>query len=199
MKYLLFITLLLIFTNCGKKSDSKEDATASEECKALEAIYTAYNKYYACLDKNNLFIGPDLPEDSIPRKQLTQITKHTKQSVECYVEFKKTHNKFPVKITEQMTYFHHYYNLIEGNIQLTSPQQRIKTEEELEKALKPYPLLSCVNKKIEAKESTTESTTENTQNPSPRTEKDTALATKQCMKELGDKEYQESKKKFKCD
>ena len=197
MKYILFIIVLLLsFTGC-KKSDSKKNANASEECKALEAIYTAYNKYYACLDKNNLFTNPEYPEDNISHKQITQIIKHTKQTTECFVDFKKTHNEFPTKITEQMTYFYHYYNLFEGNIQLSPPQQRIKTKEELERVLKPHPFYLCIHKKIETNKPTAESTTENTQNPSSI--EDINLATKQCTKELGDKEYQESKKKFKCD
>ena len=227
------IFLLFSFTGC-KKSDS-------EECKALETVYTAYNKLYNCAEATERQEGLGLKEF----KELK------KKQEKCVVNFKKIYNSVPTKTTEQMTYFHHFHTHLLGSDNTIQDPPPPKAGQTTEEVLKSYPFHLCVYKKLEDKLLATEEETvsgevniEAVPAPYPSWDgeppyydvppgdipppsgyvvspsvdnnsgkgfaeaaadggKDTFSEVfykrfKECLKELGDKEYQENKKKFNC-
>ena len=191
MKFILFTILVLLnLTGCGENPDTEPDpdsdptpsaaAPASEECKTLEVIYAAYNKFTTCIVEINKVV------DIKPGNQ-------------CVAHFKQTYDTAPTQIKEQMSYFPYFYNLFD-DIGVKKPpvqtkpilgqtkEQKLKVEEDL----KPYPFHSCWYKKLEQAYSLMDTIT-------LLTSKDEEHYAKQCFKELGDKAYQENKAKFNCE
>lgn len=188
MKYILFtMVILLNLTGCGKDSDSGPNpdpkpttaTPASEECKALETIYTAHNKFHTCIEGINEVVT-------------------IKQGNECITHFKGTYDTISTQITGQMNYFPYFYNLFD-NIGVTEPPVQTKptpgqTKEEslqIQEGLKPYPFHLCWYKKLEHAYSQSDLTA--------LTNKDEEFYAKQCFKELGEKAHQENKTKFNCE
>ena len=221
MQYIL-LTFGLLFSLTGCKGDSnpKETPTAaSEECKALEMIYIAYNTFYTCIE--NLSEVEYTVDDTTNPESLISAEdaerEFEKKETACFNDFKKSYDTVPIKIIEQMSYFHYFYGLFNAKGHLTLklqdpsiPKPKAGQTKEhglkVREALKPYPIHLCMYKKMEPvyEELTPMSDEENAETPSSEEELEaflgqSLLSLKQCMKEeLGDKEYQESKKKFKC-
>ena len=189
MKYILFtMVILLNLTGCGKDSDpdptnpdpKPTTATpASEECKMLETIHTAYNKFLTCIDADTTkFID-------------------IKPGTQCVTDFKEPYETLPAQITEQMNYFPYFYSLFD-DLGVKEPPVQTKptagqTQEEslqIQEGLKPYPFHLCWYKKLEHAYSLSDLT--------ELTNKDEEYYGKQCFKELGEKAYQENKAKFNC-
>ena len=190
MKYILFtMVILLNLTGCGKDSDPDPTnpnpqpaaaTPASEECKALEIIYTAHNKFVTCIEADD--------DKSLGIKQGNQ----------CVTHFKEPYDTVSTQITGQMNYFPYLYNLFDDiGVKIppvqTKPKVGQTTEEglKIQEELKPYPLHLCWYKKLEHAYTQMDL--------SELTTKDEEYYGKQCFKELGDKAYQENKAKFNCE
>lgn len=191
MKYILFtMVILLNLTGCDKNSDPGSNnpnpdpkpaaaTPASEECKALETIRTAYNKFYNCIADIHKVV-------------------EIKEGNQCVTHFKESYDTASPQIKEQMTYFIYFYNLFDS-LGLKTPPVQTKpnagqTKEEglqIQEALKPYPFHLCWYKKLEYAYEFSDLT--------KLTNKDEEYYGKQCFKELGDKAYQENKTKFNCE
>ncbi len=175
MRLLVLMILLFSFFGCKGKTDTTEttpEPTASEECKALETVNAAYNNYYICNDKDDLFSGISYRVGNTEEQEQAKLK--AQKTKECANALMGSYNTVSIKIREQIPFYHNAYQyvvkaVIEEVAENTIPQGQFTIR-----------MKGCTQAK-------------------PTTQKDDPNPPfKQCFKELGDKVYRELKIQFKC-
>ena len=113
MKLLVLVILLFSFFGCRDKDEdttTETEPTISEECKALETLYTAYNNYYTCNDKDDLFGGISYQIGNVEEKEQAELK--VQKVKKCARTLTESYSPVSIKRRELMPYFHNAYQYV---------------------------------------------------------------------------------------